>query len=361
MQYLVEQLEQAGAPASAIRFDRAHQRSDHGGQVGNLVCKLPGTVRAPRRLLMAHADTVALAEGARPVRRGRWIVPADKHTGLGADDRTGCAVVLSAALDVLRSGRPHPPLTFLWTVQEEIGLYGARLLSLGLLGKPRLAFNFDGGSAEKLTVGATGGYRMTIRIEGIAAHAGNTPEQGVSALTVASLAIARLHREGWLGSIAKGRRRGTSNIGVAHGGHASNVVMPELELKAEARSHDPKFRRQIVRAIEQAFRQAAEQVTTSQGKRGSVSFDGRLDYESFRLADDDPSLLAAEVAVQDAGGTPHRAISNGGVDANWLFARGIATVTLGSGQSSPHTVAERVVLDEFRMACRVAARLTAVG
>ena len=36
---------------------------------------------------MAHVDTVPLCRGARPVRRGRWIVPADENTALGADDR----------------------------------------------------------------------------------------------------------------------------------------------------------------------------------------------------------------------------------------------------------------------------------
>ena len=117
-------------------------------------------------------------------------MPADKHTALGADDRTGTAVLLVTALEILRRKLPHPPLTLLWTVQEELGLQGARFARLGMLGKPRMAFNFDGGSSEKLTIGATGGYRMDIRISGIASHAGVTPQKGVSAITIASLAIA---------------------------------------------------------------------------------------------------------------------------------------------------------------------------
>ena len=80
---------------------------------------------------------------------------------------------------LLRGGIAHPPLTLLWTVQEEIGLHGARLARLSTLGKPKLAFNFDGGSAAKITIGATGGYRMTIDIRGIASHAGGAPADGV--------------------------------------------------------------------------------------------------------------------------------------------------------------------------------------
>ncbi len=306
---------------------------------------------------MAHVDTVPLCRGARPVRRGRWIVPADKHTALGADDRAGSAAILSAALAVLRRGLPHPPLVFLWTVQEEIGLYGARFCSLRPLGKPALAFNFDGGATDKVVVGATGGYRLNIHVGGRASHAGVAPEEGINAITVASLAIARLHRQRWLGQIEKGGRRGTSNIGVIRGGEATNVVTPAAELRAEARSHDRAFRGEIVRAIQHAFRDAAGAVRSSLGGCGKVRFEGRADYEAFRLPDDDPSVLSAEAAIRALGGNPLRLVSNGGLDANWMSARGIPTVTLGCGQANAHTTAERLDLGEFQRACRLALRL----
>lgn len=356
-QFITERLLEAGAPGSALRADRAHRQIPHGGEAGNLILKLPGTLRAPRRLLMAHIDTVPLCEGSRPVVRGDQVAPADPHTGLGADDRAGAAVVLHSVLEILRRGLPHPPLTLLWTVQEEVGLYGARFCQLNMLGKPRLAFNFDGGSHEKITIGATGGYRMTIRVHGIASHAGNAPEKGVSAIAAASLAIARLHEEGWHGRIEKNGRQGTSNVGVIRGGEATNVVTPYVELRAEARSHDPAFRQRIVRAVEKAFRDAARSVRSVDGSVGRVEIDGQLDYEAFKLPDGEPCVLAAEAAVRSAGGEPMRAISNGGLDANWMTARGIPTVSLGCGQQNPHTTAERLNLVEYRQACRVALRL----
>ena len=127
-------------------MDDAHRRTPIGGQVGNLVLKLPGTIRGPRRMLSAHVDTVPICVGSRPVRKGKYVVSANKKTGLGADDRAGAAVLLTAALAILRAKLPHPPLTFLWTVEEEVGLFGARYVRLSKLGKPTLAFNFDGGS-----------------------------------------------------------------------------------------------------------------------------------------------------------------------------------------------------------------------
>jgi tripeptide aminopeptidase len=348
---------QAGVSESSLSCDQTHRRSPAGGEIGNLICKLPGTVAGGRRLLMAHLDTVPLCAGARPVRRGDLIVPADKNTALGADDRAGVAVVLATVLQIVAQDLPHPPLTLFWTVQEELGLYGARYASLGALGKPRLAFNFDGGSPEKVVVGATGGYRMAIQVEGVASHAGAAPEKGVSAIAIAALAVADLQKDGWHGRIVKQGHVGTSNVGVFHGGDATNVVTPRVEIRAEARSHEPAFRQKIVKTIERAFQRAARQVRNAQGVCGKVQIDGRLDYEAFALPWDDPSVLAAETAIRAGGGDPQRAISNGGLDANWISARGIPTVTLGCGQVNPHTPEERLDLAQFRQACRIALRL----
>jgi tripeptide aminopeptidase len=246
-------------------------------------------------------------------------------------------------------------------VQEEIGLHGARHVRKSLLGNPSLTFNWDGGAPDKLTVGATGGYRMTITVSGLASHAGGAPEHGVSAIGIAALAIADLQREGWHGDIHQAGRHGTSNIGTIQGGSATNVVADRVVLRAEARSHDATFRQRIIQRIERAFRQACRGVTSATGKRGSVEFDGHLDYEAFRLADDEPCVLAAEQAVCALGFEPMRAITNGGLDANWLSAHGIPTVTLGCGQRNQHTVSEQLDLADYLAACRIAAHLACGG
>jgi tripeptide aminopeptidase len=226
-----------------------------------------------------------------------------------------------------------------------------------MLGKPRLAFNWDGCSAEKVTVAATGGYRLQIEIDGLAAHAGAAPEQGVSAIAIASLAIAQLVRDGWHGLIAKDGHAGTSNVGYIHGGEATNVVTDRVELKAEARSHERAFRERIVNVIEQAFRDAAADVRSAKGQAGSVRFFGRADYEAFSLPEDEPAVLAAERAVRAVGLEPRRAVSNGGLDANWMTAHGIPTVTLGCGQNQIHTTGEFLEIPAFASACQIALRL----
>ncbi|WP_231954017.1 M20/M25/M40 family metallo-hydrolase [Pirellulimonas nuda] len=354
-QFIRLKLREAGVPDDAVRQDTANKRSPLGGDIGNLIVKLPGV--GPRRMLSAHLDTVPICVGCKPRRKGPVIVSADPKTGLGGDNRAGCAVLLAAAMDIARSPLPHPPLTFLWTVQEEAGLHGARNLSTGLLGRPRLAFNFDGGSPAKLTIGATGGYRMTIEVTGLASHAGNAPQQGVSAIAIASLAIADLTRKGWHGLVKKGRKQGASNVGVIHGGEATNVVTDRVTLRAEARSHDAAFLERIVAEIKQAFDHAVAEVRSESGQTGNVEFRGQLDYAAFRLPANDPSVAAAGGAIRAVGREPEIAVTNGGLDANWLTARGVPTVTLGCGQRSIHTVSEQLDIAEFLLARAIAFRL----
>ena len=360
-EFIADQLRGAGVDDSALNTDRAFQRGVPGGAVGNLSLRLPGTIRGPRRMLVAHMDTVPLCAGAKPVRKGNRIAAADSKTALGGDNRAGCAVLLTTALAILEQKLPHPPLTFLWTVQEESGLQGARHAHLPALRKPALVFNWDGGPANRLTIGATGGYRMNITVNGRASHAGGHPEQGVSAIAIASLAIADLVNGGWHGLIEKGRRRGTSNVGAIHGGTATNVVTDRVDLRVEARSHDPDFRERIVREIERAFTRAARQVRNDQGVPGRVEFDGRLDYEAFRLRTSEPCVETAAAALAAEGLEPDYAVANGGLDANWLTARGLPTVSLGCGQNAIHTTNEWLDLDELAKACRIARRLATAG
>ncbi|MEQ8847176.1 M20/M25/M40 family metallo-hydrolase [Botrimarina sp.] len=353
MELIDEHLRAEGGPP--LRFDDAHLRSPLGGGVGNGLLDLPGD--GPRRLFAAHTDTVPVCLGSQPRVEGAVVRSADPATGLGADDRSGTAVLLTTAMALLRSGVPHPPLTLLWLVQEEGGINGARHVDVARLGAPALAFNFDGGSPAKLTIGATGGYRLWIDIHGYPSHAGIAPEKGVSAAAIAGLAIADLVENGWHGLVQKGDKTGTSNIGTIEAGVATNVVAERARLHVEARSHEPAFRQQIVASIEGAFLRAAERVQSSEGRRGEVHFDGALSYEAFRLAPDDPSLAAARAAVEALGLEPEIAIANGGLDANWLTAHGVPTVSLGTGQRNIHTVDEELDIAQFQTARRIAWRL----
>lgn len=353
VRFITSELKRAGVSDSAISVDRVNQKSPVGGEVGNLIVSLPGTKRGPKRLLMGHLDTVPLCVGSRPILKGRTISSADPNTALGGDDRSGAAVVLTAAIEILKHDLPHPPLTLFWPVQEEIGLYGARHVTLPALGSPKLCFNWDGGSAAMACIGATGSYDLEIEIAGIASHAGVRPEGGVSAIAVAALAIADLQQNGWHGLILKGKNTGTSNVGIVNGGDATNVVTPHVKIQAEVRSHDPRFRKRLRDEFRKAFERAARSVENDTGRCGRVRFEADLKYESFRLKESEPTVQEALQAIKAVGLDPQTRISNGGLDANWLSARGLPTVTLGAGQQNVHTVDESLNVDDFLNGCRI--------
>ena len=113
---------------SAIVTDNAHKHALIKGNTGNLIFKLPGTDQRRRGGCSRPTWTPCRSASARS-RRSKASSSARRipTRGLGADDRAGAAAMLTAALEILERKLPHPPLTFCWFIQEEVGLYGARL------------------------------------------------------------------------------------------------------------------------------------------------------------------------------------------------------------------------------------------
>jgi tripeptide aminopeptidase len=359
---VVRALLELGVPRKSIRFDNAHEKIPLPTQTGNLIVILPGTTEGPRRLLMTHLDTVPLCAEAKPLRKGDRIVPAGP-TALGGDNRTGVACLVTVLATLLKEGLPHPPLTFLFTVREESGLWGARFVEKKDLLDPVMGFNVDGRSPRELTVGAVGAERWQVEILGRASHAGVHPEKGISATAVASLALADIYRNGWFGKVVKNGNQGTSNVGRFGGkdgqsaGEATNVVTEYVLIHGEARSHDADFVRQITQAYSDAFHAAADTARNDEGKAARVRFEKRLDYKPFRLKESSPVVRLAQAAAQSVEIPTTLRVTNGGLDANWLVRHKIPTVTIGAGQHNPHTVDEYVDLGEFLEGCRLAVAL----
>jgi tripeptide aminopeptidase len=359
---VVKALTKARVPRKAIRFDNANKRIPLPTETGNLIVVLPGTRPGPRRLFSTHLDTVPLCAGARPVRKRNRIVAAG-DTALGGDNRTGVACLVTLAATLLERKLPHPPLTLLFTVREESGLWGARHVDPKTLGAPAEGYNVDGRDAAEITIGAVGAERWQAEILGRASHAGVYPERGVSATLVASLALAEVHKNGWFGKIRRNGDEGTSNAGVFGGkdgksaGVATNVVTDYVLIHGESRSHDSRFVKEITAAYRDAFTQAATQVKDHQGHAATVRFEARRDYYPFRLKAESRVVRHALAAAEHIGLSPALRISNGGLDANWLVRHGIPTITFGAGQNNIHAVGEYVDLDGFEEGCRMALAL----
>jgi dipeptidase D len=136
---------------------------------GNLVVRVPaspGREGAPTVVLQGHLDMVCERDADSPydprtgpvavVRDGDWV-HADGTT-LGADNGVAIAAMLAVAEDTA----PHGPLELLMTVDEEVGLAGARELDPALI-SGSLLLNLDSEEDATLTVGCAGSIDTVVR------------------------------------------------------------------------------------------------------------------------------------------------------------------------------------------------------
>jgi tripeptide aminopeptidase len=359
---IAKDLQELGVPASAIRYDSVHKKITLPTQTGNLYADLPGTRSGPRIMFSTHMDVVPVCAGAKPKREGGRII-SDAATGLGGDNRTGCAVLVTLVETLLKNNLPHPPITLLFTVREESGLQGAHNIDPADLKGAAMCFNVDAKVPAEFVTGAVGAETFEAHIHGKAAHAGVAPDKGISSTLVASIAIADVRREGWFGKVVRPEGHGTSNIGIFGGknntsaGDATNVVTDYVYLKGETRSPDAAFAAAITDAYRTALVRAAASVTDVGGEPARVEFTGKAQYPSFNIPDDAPSVVHARRAAEALGMTPTTVFSNGGLDANWLVQHGVPTITLGAGQHEIHTVNEYVDLAQYADGCRLAVML----
>ena len=356
--YVAGKLLDMGVPGEAIVNDRAHELSEIGGEVGNLIVRFPGRKGEACRMLSTHLDTVPGAAGSEPVLEGDKVVNGAPGKALGADARAGVAVLLAAAQALMDKKGDHPPCVLTFFVQEEIGLVGSKHLDIGLLGdpKPEMCFNFDGGETEQLANAVVGTERIHIEITGVAAHTGHA-EDGISCAVIFADALAGLDREGWIGAVeSDGWAR--SNIGVLRGGTGSNVTMPALYALGECRSFDLSLRERVLTAWRKAFTDAAERANEAALKRGvkgraSVAFRQGPEYKPYRLPGEAPVVKTAVAAIGKAGRVPELMDHRGGMDTCNVVAKGIPAVGMGMGDNQAHSVDEWLDVPQFLDACRI--------
>ena len=354
-----------GVAQEQMTHDRAQAQSEYGGEVGNLIVHLPGRRGNQKLMFSTHMDTVPNAVGCRPrlVREQGRIVNDAPGRALGGDNRLGCAALLHLARTLLAKKGDHPPVILVFFVQEEVGLVGSRGLDISLLGDPlpAMCFNLDGGPPDEFVTAVIGAERFTIDITGIAAHAGAHPADGLSAAVLAARAIAGLDAEGWHGRIERAEGIGSANVGILQGGQGSNVVMPALHILAEAHSHSPAFRQQIIERWKEEFTRVAQAMTNQKGEKGAVAFGPGPTYEAFALDESGPTVQRALAAARQMGMDAVTVSNDGGMDANRIVALGIPALTVGVGQRSVHQPEEWIDLADFERVCQLIVGIATEG
>ncbi len=303
-----------------------------GAASGNLVVRVPGRGAGKPLALSAHLDTVPI-DRAPSIICEHGVVRTDGQTILGADDKAAVAALLLLLRD-LRVTPPEAELELVLTAREEVGLLGAKAFDLSTL-QAQIMFVFDSSGLPGSAVVAAPTHKLvTAHFQGVAAHAGMSPEDGRSAVLAAARAIV---------AIDQGRvdEETTANVGVVQGGSATNIVPDHCLLRAEARSRDDAKAAALVERMVAAIMLAA----TETGIDVEVSVDEH--YHAYRHARKSLPLRLAAAAAADAGLEFVPFESNGGSDANVFNSRGLPSLTLGVGYERVHSPHESMRLDRL--------------
>lgn len=312
--------------------DDTTSQTGHGA--GNLICTLEATKNDVDPIYFtSHMDTVVPGKGIKPSIKDGYIV-SDGTTILGADDKAGLAAMFEA-IRVLKDNQiPHGTIEFIITVGEESGLVGAKALDRSMItAKYGYALDSDGKVGD-IVVAAPTQAKVRATIIGKTAHAGVAPEKGVSAITMAAKAIAKMP----LGRIDE---ETTANIGRFEGGTQTNIVCDHVEILAEARSLVTEKMEAQVQKMKAAF----ESVAADMGGRAEVEI--TVMYPGFKFADGDHVVEVAKRAVAKIGRQSALQKSGGGSDANVIAGHGIPTVNLAVGYEDIHTTNEKMPVEEL--------------
>jgi tripeptide aminopeptidase len=276
---------------------------------------------------------------------GHDIVTSDGTTLLGADDKAGVAIIVSAARRLLAEDGPRATARIAFTVDEEVGR-GTDHFDLEAFGAD-LAYTFDGSGLGEVETETFSAYQLVLTVDGVGVHPGTAKGRLVNALKLLADVIAALPRDGLSPETTEDRE------GFVHPERLTGTAS-RATLWLIARDHDDA---KLEEHVELVRRTAAEVV----GREPSASFDLVVEeqYRNMRTAlDRHPEIVeAAEEAIRRAGVEPVHSIIRGGTDGARLTEKGLPTPNLFTGGQHYHSVREWASVQDMAAAAATCVEL----
>lgn len=277
---------------------------------------------------------------------GGTIITTDGTTLLGADDKAGVAVIMSAAEQLMkRRDLAHGPIRLVFTCDEEIGR-GTQHLKIGDIGAV-CGYTLDGDSQGKIDSETFSADLAIITVTGINTHPSVGKGAMVNAIRILSSIIASLPQEA-LSPETTDEREGfihpySIEGGVAHAEARLILRDFEVELLSEYAS--------LLARIASNHRK--------QHPKAQIDVTIKQQYRNMRegLAKEPRAVAKAVEATEAAGLEPQRSIIRGGTDGSLLTAMGLPTPNLSTGEHNPHSPLEWTSLEEMQSAVNVLVQL----
>ena len=322
--YLIQRLRELGAETTVIPQD----------QVGNhVVADIEGG--EGRIMLLCHMDTV-WPKGT--IENRPFTVKEGLAYGPGIlDMKAGIAIALHA-LETLRTNRVQPKhkIKIVLNSDEETGSTSSRQLIEEEARKSDQVFCLEPGAGKKgaLKTGRKGVGMFQVKVTGKAAHAGNEPEKGISAIEEMAHQILRLH------SLTDFSRGTTVNVGVLQGGAVRNQVAAFAEALVDLR----------VTTTAEAVRVEREILNASPVLNDAlVEVTGSLNRPPMERTESTAMMLNWVKEFADPLGIHLEETQvGGGSDAQFVAALGIPVLDgMGGVGEGPHADHENIVVSEL--------------
>lgn len=306
-------------------------------QAGNmLVAEIGGGRPKPAAVFLGHMDTVfkpgtALA---RP-----FAIRDGKAYGPGVLDMKGGVVALLYAVKALNAaGYSGRPLKVLLAGDEETGhanSNAAEIIAAEAAGAAA-AFNCETGfTDDAVVIGRKGVAQFEMEVRGVAAHVGNDPENGRSAIVEIAhklLAIEKL--TDWQAGT-------TFNVGVIEGGTVANATPDYARIKIDVRFVSENAVAKLIKQLETIAAGTYVPGTTTTLQKGAC-------FQAMRTTDGVRRLfsLVEETCAENGLGRPYGKTAGGGSDSAYSVLAGVPTVcALGVKGGRNHSAEEYAVVE----------------
>jgi len=279
---------------------------------------------------------------------GHDIVTASGRTLLGADDKAGVAVIVSAAAELVAHPEiPHGVVRIAFTPDEEIGR-GANRFDVARFGAAG-AYTFDGGSIGELEFESFSADLMQVTFVGFNTHPGYAKGQMINAIKAAARFVDRL----------PGDRLSPETTG-GYDGYVHPYQMDASVDRTTVRVLLRDFVTRRLREQQQLVEALAAEVAGETGTR--AEFAVQEQYRNMReVLDRYPEIVErAREAIRQAGLTPREKPIRGGTDGSRLSFMGLPTPNVFAGEHNFHSRLEWTSRQDLEKAVQVAVNLARI-
>jgi tripeptide aminopeptidase len=347
---------------------------------GAVLATIPGTVHhtAPIMGWLAHVDTAPAyaASGVKPMvhraydggtitfpdapglvlspaqspylaaRVGDDIITASGTTLLGADDKAGIAIIMTAARHLLANpGIPHGPIRIGFTPDEEIGRGVGDELAADL--GAAFAYTLDGAEQGEIVYETFSADGAVVKVTGVSIHPGQARGALVNALHLAARIVDTLPQVTRTPETT-GDREGFIHL------YALSGTAAEAELKFILRD----FERDGLEAHGALLRQVCQAIQATE-PRAKIDCTITPQYRNMRywLEEDMTPVDLARAACRAAGIEPWSVPVRGGTDGSRLTEKGVPTPNIFTGMQQIHGPLEWISVQDMAAATRVCVAL----